>query len=87
MASETAFRPFFVTVEIAQQIAGHKEFVDNPDLRCLIPVKRMFEKSCQCQVHRTWYRLHVSSPEAEVSTYSTEFDGSQDFSTPSYFKA
>jgi hypothetical protein len=42
--------------------------------------KRMFEKSCQCQVHRTWYRLHASSPEAEVSTYSTEFDGSQDFS-------
>ena len=40
----------------------------------------MFEKSCQCQVHRTWYRLHSSSPEAEVSTYSTEFDGSQDFS-------
>jgi hypothetical protein len=40
----------------------------------------MFEKSCQCQVHRTWYRLHASSPEAEVSTYSTEFDGSQDFS-------
>ena len=26
--------------------------------------KRMFEKSCQCQVHRTWYRLHASSPEA-----------------------
>src|SRR5260370_6860918 len=24
IASETAFRPFFVTVEIAQQIAGHK---------------------------------------------------------------
>jgi hypothetical protein len=23
---------------------------------------------------------HASSPEAEVSTYSTEFDGSQDFS-------
>src|SRR5271165_2697540 len=40
----------------------------------------MFEKSCQCQVHRTWYRLHASCPEAEVSTYSTEFDGSQDFS-------
>ena len=20
--------------------------------------KRMFEKSCQCQVHRMWYRLH-----------------------------
>src|SRR5260370_21878489 len=40
----------------------------------------MFEKSCQFQVHRTWYRLHPSSPKAEVSTYSTEFDGSQDFS-------
>src|ERR1700758_3586880 len=40
----------------------------------------MIEKSCQCQDHRTWYRLHASSPEAEVSTYSTEFDGSQDFS-------
>ena len=29
---------------------------------------------------QTWYRLHASSPEAEVSEYSTEFDGSQDFS-------
>src|SRR5271166_4630294 len=44
----------------------------------------MFEKSCRCQVHRTWYRLHASSPEAEVSTYSTEFDGSQDFSNTLY---
>jgi len=26
IASETAFRPFFVTVEIARQIAGHKRF-------------------------------------------------------------
>jgi hypothetical protein len=43
-------------------------------------LRGMFEKSCQCQVHRMWYRLHPSSPEAEVSTYSTEFDGSQDFS-------
>ena len=42
--------------------------------------KRMFEKSCQFQVHRMRYRLHPSCPEAEVSTYSTEFDGSQDFS-------
>ena len=40
----------------------------------------MFEKSCQCQIHRTWYRLHASFPEAEVSTYPTEFEGSQDFS-------
>src|SRR5882762_9255841 len=40
----------------------------------------MFEKSCQFQVHRMRYRLHPSCPEAEVSTYSTEFDGSQDFS-------
>src|SRR5271166_1329829 len=24
----------------------------------------MFEKSCQCQVLRTWYRLHASFPEA-----------------------
>jgi hypothetical protein len=29
---------------------------------------------------QTWYGLHASSPEAEASTYSTEFDGSQDFS-------
>jgi len=29
---------------------------------------------------QTWYGLHASSAEAEVSTYSTEFDGSQDFS-------
>jgi predicted phosphodiesterase len=29
---------------------------------------------------QTWNRLHASSPEAEVSTYSTEFAGSQDFS-------
>ena len=40
----------------------------------------MFEKSCELEVHRMRYRLHPSSPEAEVSTYSTEFDGSQDFS-------
>ena len=40
----------------------------------------MFEKSCQFQVHRMRYRLHASSPEAEVSIYSTECDGSQDFS-------
>jgi hypothetical protein len=33
---------------------------------------------------QTWYRLHASSPEAEVSTYSTEFDGSQDFSNTLY---
>ncbi len=48
--------------------------------------KRMVEKSCQCQVHRTWYRLHASSSEAEVSTYSTEFDGSQDFSKLTFEK-
>ena len=42
--------------------------------------KRMFEKSCELQVHRMRYRLHPSFPEAEVSTYSTEFEGSQDFS-------
>src|SRR5271165_3038481 len=33
---------------------------------------------------QTWYRLQGSSPEAEVSTYSTAFDGRQDFSNTLY---
>ena len=42
--------------------------------------QRMFEKSCQFPSSQNAVRLHPSSPEAEVSTYSTEFDESQDFS-------
>src|SRR5208282_901530 len=44
--------------------------------RCGSPIgeirtKRVFEKSCQFQLHRICYRLHPSCPEAGVATYST----------------
>src|SRR5260370_8537062 len=31
--------------------------------------KRMFDKFCQCQVHRMWVYASSSCPEADVSTY------------------
>ena len=33
--------------------------------------KRVFEKSCQFQLHRICYRLHPNCPEGGVTTYST----------------
>jgi hypothetical protein len=42
IASETAFRPFFVTVEIAQQTAGHKVRRQPGFTICLIPDKPRF---------------------------------------------